>query len=81
VSASERHSVVLQRHLAVILKRRLSSEQAMSFGFGPTPSTEWSTLAQLGCRSLLDYDSRWGTELKRWTKSKFVLGRSAGLLR
>jgi hypothetical protein len=27
-SASERHSVELQRHLAVILKRTLSSEQA-----------------------------------------------------
>jgi hypothetical protein len=34
VSVSERHSVELQRHLAVILKRRLSSEQAISFGFG-----------------------------------------------
>jgi hypothetical protein len=33
VTASERHSVELQRHLAVILKRRLSSEQAVSFGF------------------------------------------------
>jgi hypothetical protein len=30
VSASERHSVELQRHLAVILKRLLSSEQAIS---------------------------------------------------
>jgi hypothetical protein len=33
VSASGRHSVELQRHLAVILKRRLSSEQAILFGF------------------------------------------------
>jgi hypothetical protein len=31
VSASVRHSVELQRHLAVIPKRRLSSEQANSF--------------------------------------------------
>jgi hypothetical protein len=31
VSASERHSVELQRHHAMILKRRLSFEQAMSF--------------------------------------------------
>jgi hypothetical protein len=50
VSASGRHSVELQRHLAVILKfglkRRLSSEQAISFGFVSLIEDEFHSFRQ-----------------------------------